>query len=145
MAPGYDALEPGYTGNENDPDHQHSPYVRHIHLAWHRDHFGQWVSESWDDSKWEVICRECGDTEGPGDEQSPGVRELRGPYSKHKAEHAATTMRGNGQRPGVGFLEAPFHSRVLPSEGHQDPSAACRVALPGPAATPSANGGSERY
>jgi len=90
MTPGYDALEPGYTGNENDADHRHDPYVRHVHLAWYRDQFGQWASDSWDDSQWEVICRECGDSEGHADEETAEVRALRGPYpTKHKAEHAA--------------------------------------------------------
>jgi hypothetical protein len=64
VAPGYDALEPGNSGNENDSGHQHDPYVRHVHVAWHRDTLGQWTSDSWDESQWEVICRECGDTEG---------------------------------------------------------------------------------
>lgn len=90
MAPGYDAIEPGYTGNEDAPQDQHQPYVRNVHTAWHRDGYGQWVSDRSDGSLWEVICRGCGDTEGPAEEQNAQLRGLRGPYpSKRKADHAA--------------------------------------------------------
>jgi len=73
--PGYDAYEPGYTGNENDDlAHLHRPYVRHVQT----------------DSRWEVICAECGDNEGPSEDQSPAIQQLRGPYpTEHKAERAA--------------------------------------------------------
>jgi hypothetical protein len=89
--PGYDALEPGYTGNENDdPSSNHRPYVRHVHMGWRRDDYGQWVSDTWDESRWEVVCPQCGDEEGPSLNQSQAVQKLRGPYAtKHKAEHAA--------------------------------------------------------
>jgi len=87
--PGYDALEPGYTGNETD-EHLHQPYVRHVHTEWQRDGHGQWVSETWDPKHWEVVCTQCGDDEGPAEVQGTDVRVLRGPYgSKHNAEHAA--------------------------------------------------------
>ena len=71
--PGYDAFEPGYTGNESDdPTHLHRPYVRHVHTDWRRDEHGQWASDTWDESKWELICAECGDNEGPSEDQKPG-------------------------------------------------------------------------
>jgi hypothetical protein len=89
--PGHDAFEPGYTGNENDdPTHLHRPYVRHVHTDWRRDNYGRWVSETWDQSKWEVICTECGDDEGPAEDQSPVIQQFRGAYpTEHKALHAA--------------------------------------------------------
>jgi hypothetical protein len=89
--PGYDVLEPGYSGNESDdPEAVHRPYVRHVHTEWRRDEHGQWVSAVWDESKWEVVCLQCGDNEGPSEDQDPAVQKLRGLHSaKHKAEHAA--------------------------------------------------------
>ena len=88
---GEDALQPGYTGNENnDPQSLHRPYVRHVHTGWHRDKYGRWESDTWDDALWEVICAKCGDDEGPADQQKATIQKLRGPYpSHHKAEHAA--------------------------------------------------------
>jgi len=89
--PGNEAFEPGCTGNENDdPTQLHQPYVRHVHTDWHRDEYGQWVSETWDESRWEVICAECGDNEGPSEDQSPAIQQFRGPYpTEHKAVHVA--------------------------------------------------------
>ena len=90
MVEGNEAFQPGLTGNENDPDTGHHPYVRHVRLGWHRDKYGQWVPDAEDESHWEVICRQCGDTEGPVDEQPKSAKEVRGPYpTHHKAEHAA--------------------------------------------------------
>ena len=86
---GQDAFQPGYTGNENDPP-AHLPYVRHDHTGWRHDKYGQWVSDAQDEAQWEVVCTACGDNEGPVDQQSEGVRKLRGPYpAEHKARHAA--------------------------------------------------------
>ena len=89
--PENDAFEPGYTGNENEDLTQlHRPYVRHVHTDWRRDNYGRWVSETWDESKWEVICAECGDNEGPSEVQGPAIQQFRGPYpTEHKAVHAA--------------------------------------------------------
>jgi len=87
---GRDAFQPGYTGNENDSDPVHLPYVRHVHLGWRHDQYGRWVSDQEDEAQWEVVCIQCGDDEGPADRQTPGVQRLRGPYpSRHKARHAA--------------------------------------------------------
>ena len=44
-----------------------------------------------DQRRWEVVCHECGDTDGPAETQTESVQQLRGPYaSEHKAKHAAT-------------------------------------------------------
>ena len=49
-----------------------------------------WESDACDDTPWEVVCAECGDDEGPAQEQSGSVRKLRGPYrNKHKAQRVA--------------------------------------------------------
>lgn len=73
--PGYDVYEPGSTGNEHDDQaHLHRPYVR----------------QDRSDARWEVVCTECGDDEGPAEDQSPSIQQLRGPYpTRHKAAHAA--------------------------------------------------------
>ena len=43
-----------------------------------------------DESRWEVICAECGDNEGPSEDQNPVIQQFRGPYpSEHKALHVA--------------------------------------------------------
>lgn len=48
------------------------------------------MAEAQDDAQWEVVCIACGDDEGPLDDQSAGVKTLRGPYpTAHKARHAA--------------------------------------------------------
>jgi hypothetical protein len=71
--------------------HRHFPYARRLPLGWHQDQNGMWVSAEEDERRWEVFCRECGDTDGPTDTQTEAVRRLRGPYSsEHKAKHAAT-------------------------------------------------------
>ena len=36
------------------------------------------------------VSGQCGDTDGPAENQEPPVRQLRGPYrGKHRADHAA--------------------------------------------------------
>jgi len=83
------ALEPvvlpkGGTG------YPHRPYVRHVRTGWHRDEHCLLVDESWNHTQWEVICTECGDTEGPTEAQAIEVQTLRGPYpSRHKARRVA--------------------------------------------------------
>ena len=76
------------------PDHPytgHTPYARPLNEDWTKDATGRWQSGSVDANSWEVICAECGDTDGPVETQSAAVRARRGPYrSKRKAEHAAT-------------------------------------------------------
>ena len=70
--------------------HRHLPYVRRVRTGWHVDEHRQVVAESWNDTEWDVICRECGDTEGPTEDQAVDVQKLRGPYSrKHKARREA--------------------------------------------------------
>lgn len=87
---GDDALQPGYTGNETDSDPVHLPYVRHVHTSWRHDEYGRWVADGQEDSRWEVVCVQCGDDEGPADRQAGAIKELRGPYAtKRKAGHAA--------------------------------------------------------
>jgi hypothetical protein len=69
----------------------HHPYARRLRGGWTKDATGRWQPGSEDTHSWEVICEECGDTDGPIETQSVSVRARRRPYSsKHKAEHAAT-------------------------------------------------------
>lgn len=76
---------------EGSDEHRHFPYARHLLVGWHRDQNGAWVADAEDERRWEVFCRECGDTDGPAELQSEPVQHLRGPYSsEHKAKHAAT-------------------------------------------------------
>jgi hypothetical protein len=77
-------------GAASDPRH-HFPYARRLHLDWHQNVDGPWIAAREDDHRWEVICAECGDEDGPAENQSISVQQLRGPYvSKHRAAHAAT-------------------------------------------------------
>jgi hypothetical protein len=72
-------------------DAGHYPYARQVRTGWHRDAAGSWAYDGVDDHLWEVFCAECGDTDGPAEDQEPAVRQLRGPYgNKRHAEHAAT-------------------------------------------------------
>jgi hypothetical protein len=85
----YGALDAAATGDGSDV-HRHFPYARHLLLGWRPDQQGVWVSRQEDEHRWEVFCRECGDTDGPAEAQSEAVQRLRGPYpSEHKAKHAA--------------------------------------------------------
>lgn len=86
---GQDAIQIGYTGNENDPP-GHLPYVRHVHEGWTHDKYGRWESSDTDPSQWEVVCTACGDDEGPADSQPEAARRLRGPYpTEHRAHEVA--------------------------------------------------------
>jgi hypothetical protein len=72
------------------PDRGHYPYARQVRTGWHHDAAGMWAYDGLDDHLWEVFCQECGDSDGPAEDQDPAVRQLRGPYRhKHAAEHAA--------------------------------------------------------
>jgi hypothetical protein len=76
---------------EGSDQHRHFPYARRLLLGWHQDQNGKWVSAKEDERRWEVFCRECGDTDGPAETQTEAVQRLRGPYpSEHKATHVAT-------------------------------------------------------
>jgi hypothetical protein len=75
----------------DNPLHGHHPFARPLKGNWTKDATGRWHSGSVDAHSWEVICEECGDTDGPIESQALTVRARRGPYSSHrKAEHAAT-------------------------------------------------------
>jgi hypothetical protein len=77
------------SGNDQGPDRSHYPYARKLRLGWRRDVKGQWTSDAEDPEQWEVLCGQCGDTDGPAAGQTPAVRTLRGPYAtRHKARHA---------------------------------------------------------
>jgi hypothetical protein len=79
------------SGADEHPFSGHHPYARPLQTGWTQDAAGHWESSGADVHSWEVICEECGDTDGPAETQSEEVRGRRGPYSsKHKAEHAAT-------------------------------------------------------
>lgn len=72
------------------PDPGHYPYARPVRLGWRRDAGGHWAYDMVDEHQWEVLCAQCGDTDGPATDQSPEVQALRGPYrSKHRAKHVA--------------------------------------------------------
>ena len=76
---------------EGSDQHRHFPSARRLPLGWHQDQNGTWVSAKEDERRWEVFCRECGDTDGPVETQTEVVQRLRGPYpSEHKAKHVAT-------------------------------------------------------
>jgi hypothetical protein len=68
----------------------HYPYARHVRSGWQQDSSGKWVPTREDPNLWEVFCAQCGDVDGPAENQSEAVRRLRGPYaSKRKAAHVA--------------------------------------------------------
>ena len=68
----------------------HFPGVRALRSGWHKDAAGAWESTAVDPGRWEVVCRQCGDTDGPVDAQPEAARQLRGPYSsKRRAGRAA--------------------------------------------------------
>ena len=77
--------------NPAGADGGHYPYARQVRLCWHADAAGHWASAGLDEHLWEVFCAQCGDTDGPVQNQEPAVRQLRGPYhGKHHATHVAT-------------------------------------------------------
>ncbi len=95
LNPRLEALEAKVTAemgpdDSSGADHHHYPYARQVRVGWHRDAAGKWAYTSVDDHLWEVVCQQCGDTDGPVENQAPEVRKLRGPYrGKHQAKHAA--------------------------------------------------------
>ena len=71
-------------------EHRHFPFARRLRLDWRHNADGGWASDVEDDRLWEVFCAECGDTDGPAENQSEPIRQLRGPHpSEHKAKHVA--------------------------------------------------------
>jgi hypothetical protein len=80
----------GAAAGANDQGHHHFPYARRLRLEWRHGAERRWSGASEDDRLWEVLCAECGDTDGPAERQAETVRVLRGPYSsEHKAKHVA--------------------------------------------------------
>jgi hypothetical protein len=60
-----------------------------MRLSWYRGPDDGWAFDGEDRRKWEIICEQCGDTDGPADLQSLEVQLLRGPYkNKRKAKSA---------------------------------------------------------
>lgn len=95
FSPGVDPkwwlTQPNNPEEDADSSSEHHPYTRPLQTGWHKDAAGHWKSSGEDVHSWEVICEECGDTDGPAEIQSAFVKARRGPYpSKRKAEHAAT-------------------------------------------------------
>jgi hypothetical protein len=87
----YGALDASASVASSESDrHHHFPSARRLHLAWRRDADGRWRSDAEDERRWEVVCAECGDTDGPAENQTEPVQRLRGPYAnEHKATRAA--------------------------------------------------------
>jgi hypothetical protein len=79
-----DGDEQGFSG--------HHPYARPVRGGWTQDATQHWQYSSEDPMRWEVICEECGDHDGPVEIQSDQVCIRRGPYdNKRLAESAATS------------------------------------------------------
>jgi hypothetical protein len=77
-------------GAERD-GHHHFPHARRLRVGWRVEDDGHWTYDREDEHLWEVLCAECGDTDGPSDNQREPARRLRGPYaSEHKAKHTAS-------------------------------------------------------
>jgi hypothetical protein len=87
----YGALDAKEAAAEADSDrHHHFPYARRLRLAWRLEADGFWTFNGEDKRLWEVFCAECGDTDGPAENQTDPIQRLRGPYSsEHKAKHVA--------------------------------------------------------
>ena len=67
----------------------HFPYVRPLRLGWAQAEDGSWHHASEDHHKWEVVCAQCGDTDGPANRQHEPAKTLRGPYDSKHAAHRA--------------------------------------------------------
>lgn len=71
-------------------EYHHLPIARPMPTGWTRAADGGWTSAGVDAHLWEVFCAECGDTDGPADQQSPFIQQLRGPYRhEHHARRVA--------------------------------------------------------
>jgi hypothetical protein len=53
---------------------RHFPGARRMPIGWTRGRDGSWESSGVDEKLWEVFCVECGDTDGPADQQSAAVQ-----------------------------------------------------------------------
>ena len=87
-------LTPQNSEADAHPSGGHHGYARPVHGGWGKNPAGHWESTSEDDHQWEVVCEECGDTDGPISSQPVAVRALRSPYpTKHRAEQVAKRHR----------------------------------------------------
>ena len=76
-------------GIESTTTAGHYALCRALRLEWFRNHHGEWHWHGTDSRSWEVICTQCGDTDGPPAEESDEVQLLRGPYSLERAREMA--------------------------------------------------------
>ena len=67
----------------------HFPYARPLRLGWAQAEDGSWHHSLEDRHKWEVVCAQCGDTDGPANRQPEPANLLRGPYDSKHAAHRA--------------------------------------------------------
>lgn len=75
--------------------YHHLPVVRPERIRWTRGQDGRWSASGEDEHMWEVVCVECGDTDGPAECQPLPAQALRGPYpSERLARRAAKKHRG---------------------------------------------------
>ena len=73
----YGTLDAGAAAaGQGSEEHRHFPSARRLVLSWHQDQSGKWVAGAEDERRWEVFCRECGDTDGPAEAQSEAVQRL---------------------------------------------------------------------
>lgn len=71
-------------------EYHHLPIVRQMPTGWTKAADGTWSSTGIDEHLWEVFCAECGDSDGPANEQPPLLQQLRGPYRhEHHAHRVA--------------------------------------------------------
>ena len=68
----------------------HLPRVRPLRSGWTQHPDRKWESSVEDPKRWEVLCPQCGDGDGPVEGQPVAAQQLRGPYpSRRRAGRAA--------------------------------------------------------
>lgn len=77
--------------------YHHLPIARPMRVGWARRPDGKWAHAGEDDRFWEVFCAECGDSDGPAEQQPPELQKLRGPYRSERLARRAAKRHAEQQ------------------------------------------------
>ena len=77
----------------------HYAVCRPVRLAWFENDHGEWHWQQSDNQLWEVVCAQCGDSDGPPDLEPAEIQQLRGPYPHEHAREVVIYHAAGGVHP----------------------------------------------
>ena len=86
----------------------HYAVCRPVRLSWFENDHGEWHWLHTDDGLWEVICAQCGDRDGPPEQQEAEIRQLRGPYPHEQAREVVIYHSAGGVHPELLDADRPL-------------------------------------